>query len=67
MMAVGWIVLGLDLAMRRVTMQPSSYELVCARCGVLEDPPEVQASPGPGMSAEHLARKRDLRAGRLAT
>ena len=41
-------------------------ELVCASCGRLEDAGEVEARPGPGMPAEHLARKRALRAGRSA-
>jgi DNA-binding HxlR family transcriptional regulator len=42
-------------------------ELVCETCGRLEDPGEVKARPGPGMPAEHLARKRMLRAGRSST
>lgn len=46
---------------------PVRHEVVCATCGVLENPSEVQARPGPGMPAEHLARKRALRAGRSAT
>jgi DNA-binding HxlR family transcriptional regulator len=44
-----------------------SHEVVCATHGRLEDPAEVKARPGPGMPAEHLARKRMLRAGRSAT
>ena len=48
-------------------LAPVRHQMVCATCGGLEDPSEVQARPGPGMSAEHLARKRALRAGRLAT
>ena len=42
------------------------HEVVCDACGRLDDPAEVKARPGPGMPAEHLARKRTLRAGRSA-
>ena len=28
--------------------------MVCARCGRVDDPSEVQARPGPGMSAERM-------------
>ena len=45
---------------------PIRSELVCATHGRLDDPGEVSASPGPGMPAAHLARKRALRAGRSA-
>lgn len=48
-------------------LAPVHHQVVCATCGVLEDPSEVQARPGPAMSAEHLARKRALRTGRLAS
>jgi DNA-binding HxlR family transcriptional regulator len=43
------------------------HEVVCDTCGRLEDRAELKARPGPGMPAEHLARKRMLRAGRSAT
>jgi DNA-binding HxlR family transcriptional regulator len=46
---------------------PVRTEVVCATCGRVEDPAAVKARPGPGMPAEHLARKRMLRAGRSAT
>ena len=46
---------------------PVHHEVVCAACGRLEDPAEIKARPGPGMPAEHLARRRMLRAGRSAT
>ena len=38
-----------------------SHEVVCATHGRLEDPAAVDASPGPGMPAENLERKRMLR------
>lgn len=38
--------------------------VTCATCGDLEDSAEIRAVPGPGMPAEHLERKRRLRAGR---
>ncbi len=41
---------------------PVSHEVVCTAHGPLDDPTEVEARPGPGMPAEHLARKRMLRA-----
>jgi DNA-binding HxlR family transcriptional regulator len=44
-----------------------THELVCATCGRLDDSAEVQARPGPGMPAQHLERKRRLRAGASAT
>ena len=31
-----------------------SQQVVCASCGPLDDPAEVQARPGPGMTAEHI-------------
>jgi DNA-binding HxlR family transcriptional regulator len=34
-------------------------ELVCASCGRLHDPAEVEALPGPGMPAERAARLRE--------
>ena len=46
---------------------PVHHDIVCDGCGRLEDPAEVKARPGPGMPAEHLARKRMLRAGRFPT
>jgi DNA-binding HxlR family transcriptional regulator len=46
---------------------PVRHELVCDTCGRLEDHADVAARPGPGMPAEHLARKRMLRAGRSAS
>ena len=46
---------------------PVHHEVVCAACGRLEDSAAVRARPGPGMPAEHLARRRMLRAGRSAT
>jgi DNA-binding HxlR family transcriptional regulator len=45
---------------------PVRTELVCVTHGRLEDASDVLATPGPGMPAEHLARKRALRAGRSA-
>lgn len=35
--------------------------LVCSGCGIIRDPAEVRATPGPGMPSEHLARIRSLR------
>ncbi|WP_205862865.1 winged helix-turn-helix transcriptional regulator [Planosporangium thailandense] len=35
-----------------------THQLVCATCGPVSDPSEVQAQPGPGMPAEVLAKKR---------
>ncbi|MGH9157311.1 MAG: winged helix-turn-helix transcriptional regulator [Acidimicrobiales bacterium] len=32
------------------------HEIVCASCGRVDDPAEVQAGPGPGMPAERVAR-----------
>jgi DNA-binding HxlR family transcriptional regulator len=46
---------------------PVRHEIVCDTCGRLEDPADAKARPGPGMPADHLARKRMLRAGRSAT
>ena len=43
-----------------------SHAVVCATHGHLDDPAEVDARPGPGMPAEHLERKRLLRAPRAA-
>jgi DNA-binding HxlR family transcriptional regulator len=43
-----------------------THELVCAICGRLDDSAEVQVRPGPGMPAQHLERKRRLRAGASA-
>ena len=40
-----------------------SSGLSCIRCGVVDDPAEVRAQPGPGMPADVLARKRSLRRG----
>jgi DNA-binding HxlR family transcriptional regulator len=33
-----------------------SHEVVCATCGRVEDPAEVQALPGPGMPADRVER-----------
>jgi HxlR-like helix-turn-helix len=44
-----------------------SYELVCARCGRVDHPAEVQARPGPGMPAERIEFMAKLRAGRSAS
>jgi DNA-binding HxlR family transcriptional regulator len=46
---------------------PVHTEAVCDTCGRLGEPGHLKAVPGPGMPAEHLARKRMLRAGRSAT
>ena len=46
---------------------PVHHAVVCDACGRLEDPNQVKARPGPGMPAEHLERRRMLRAGRSAT
>jgi DNA-binding HxlR family transcriptional regulator len=43
------------------------HELVCEACGRLDDVSQINARPGPGMPAEHLAKKRKLRAGRAAS
>jgi DNA-binding HxlR family transcriptional regulator len=37
--------------------------LSCAGCGLVDDPAEVRAQPGPGMPADVLAHKRSLRRG----
>jgi DNA-binding HxlR family transcriptional regulator len=42
-------------------------DVVCATCGRLNDPDEVQARFGPGMPATQIERKRMLRAGRSGT
>jgi DNA-binding HxlR family transcriptional regulator len=41
-----------------------SHEVVCATCGRLDDPAEVQARPGPGMPAERIELMERRRAGR---
>jgi DNA-binding HxlR family transcriptional regulator len=41
-----------------------SHEVVCATCGRVDNPAEVQARPGPGMPAEHIEFMEKLRAGR---
>ena len=41
-----------------------SHETVCASCGRVDDPAEVQARPGPGMSADRLELMAKLMAGR---
>lgn len=38
--------------------------LVCAECGTVTDPAELQAHPGPGMPAAYLERMRSIAAGR---
>ena len=40
------------------------HQVVCATCGPVEDPAEVQARPGPGMPAERIEFMEKLRAGR---
>jgi DNA-binding HxlR family transcriptional regulator len=40
------------------------HEVVCAKCGRLDDAAEVQAGPGPGMSAERIELMENLMAGR---
>ncbi len=46
---------------------PVSPEVVCATCGRLEDPAEVQARPGPGMPAERIRFMENLMARRSQT
>jgi DNA-binding HxlR family transcriptional regulator len=41
-----------------------SQEVVCATCGRVDDPAEVQARPGPGMPAQRIERMEKRRAGR---
>ena len=41
-----------------------SHEAVCATCGPLHDAAEVQARPGPGMPADHIALFNELAARR---
>jgi DNA-binding HxlR family transcriptional regulator len=41
-----------------------SHRLVCATCGRVDDPAEVQARPGPGMPAERIEFMEKLIAGR---
>ena len=41
-----------------------SHEIVCATCGRVDDPAEVQVRPGPGMPAERIEFMERLRAGR---
>jgi DNA-binding HxlR family transcriptional regulator len=41
-----------------------SHEVVCATCGRVDDPAEVQARPGPGMPAERIEFMEMLMAGR---
>jgi DNA-binding HxlR family transcriptional regulator len=36
-----------------------AHQLVCADCGRIDDPAEVQAGPGPGMPAERAQRMRE--------
>ena len=38
-----------------------SHEVVCATCGSVHDPAEVQALPGPGMPAERVERMANRR------
>ncbi len=40
------------------------HEIVCATCGPLEAPAEVQVRPGPGMPAEQIGLMEKLQAGR---
>jgi len=44
-----------------------SHEVLCARCGRVDDPAEVQARPGPGMPAERIELMAKRRAGRSAS
>jgi DNA-binding HxlR family transcriptional regulator len=41
-----------------------SHEVVCATCGRVNDPAEVQARPGPGMTNERIELMAKLMAGR---
>ena len=41
-----------------------SHEVVCATCGRVHDPAEVQAQPGPGMSAERIELMQKIMASR---
>ena len=45
---------------------PIKHQVVCATHGPLDDSADVDARPGPGMSREHLERRRMLRASRTA-
>lgn len=41
-----------------------SHQVVCAKCGPVEDPGQVHAQPGPGMPAERIELMNKLMAGR---
>ena len=41
-----------------------SHEVVCATCGRMDDPAEVQARPGPGMTNERIELMAKLMSGR---
>ena len=41
-----------------------THEVLCATCGRVHDPTEVQARPGPGMPAERIERMARRTAGR---
>jgi hypothetical protein len=41
-----------------------SHEVVCATCGRINDPAEVQARPGPGMTNERIELMAKLMSGR---
>jgi DNA-binding HxlR family transcriptional regulator len=41
-----------------------THEVLCATCGRVDDPAEVQARPGPGMPAERVERMEKRAAGR---
>ena len=41
------------------------HEVGCAKCGRVDDPSEVQARPGPGMSAERMELMEKIMASRL--
>jgi hypothetical protein len=41
-----------------------SHEVACATCGRVDDPAEVQARRGPGMTAERIELMAKLMAGR---
>src|SRR4051794_24067655 len=40
------------------------HEIVCATCGRVDDPADVQARPGPGMPAERIERMEERSAAR---
>ena len=44
-----------------------SHQIVCATCGRVDDPTEVQATPGPGMPAERIELMEKLTARRAGS